>query len=239
MKSLLPLALIVSGLCFAQQDRPEKLSIHTWVREDIFAGFMANDLDRFDKGIAKLDRELAANPNNAPAIAWRGGGELYRAVRAHEAGDSAEFQTRYNKANEMFTRAYAIAPQDGGVLAVTGGSYVLFADRLPAAMTAEAWKLTNTRYTELADSQAQVLDKLPLHLRGEVLAGVAMSAQRTGDTTRANTWLARIVKDLPGTPYEARAQKWLEKPELAAKTSLACQTCHDPGRLENRLAATK
>ncbi|MBK5291508.1 MAG: hypothetical protein JJE04_07535 [Acidobacteriia bacterium] len=237
MRPLLPLALLASGFCFAQQDRPEKLSIHTWVREDIFAGWMANDLDRFEKGVAKLDRELNARPDSAPAMAWRAGGELYQAVRAHEAGNAAEFQTRYAKATELFNRAYALAPKDDGVLAVTAGSHLLFADRLPAPRTADAWKVANTRFTELADSQAQMIDKLPLHMRGELLSGVAMSAQRTGDMARANTWLAKIVKDLPGTPYETRAQKWIEKPELAAKSSLACQTCHDPGRLKNRLAA--
>jgi len=234
----LTVLVLLGCAAVAQQDeKPEKLSVHTWVREDVFAGFMVNDMERFEKGVAKLERHLAKNPEAATALAWLGGTELYRAVLAHEAGRGSETETRCKKAMELFARAYSISPKDQGVLATTGGSLVLFADRLPPAQKAEGWKIAQARFTELEAQQAPMVDKFPLHIRGELLSGVAMSAQRTGDEERAKTYLAKIVKDLPGTPYEARAKRWMEQPELASRSSLVCQTCHEPGRLENRLAA--
>jgi hypothetical protein len=50
-------------------------------------------------------------------------------------------------------------------------------------------------------------------------------------------YVDEILRVLPGTPYEARARKWKDNPELAARISLACQTCHDPGRLAARQAS--
>jgi len=234
---LIGLVLLGCAALAQQDEKPERLSVHTWVREDVFAGFMVNDMARFEKGVAKLERHLAKNPEEASALAWLGGTELYRAVLAKEAGRGSEQESRYRKAMELFERAYTLSPKDQGVLATTGGSLVLFADRLPPSQKTEGWKMAQSRFSELEAMQAPMLDKLPLHMRGELLAGVAMSAQRTGDEERSKTYLARIVKDLPGTPYEARAKKWIEQPELAARGSLACQTCHESGRLENRLAA--
>ncbi len=54
------------------QAPPKGLSVSTWVREDIFTGWMAGDAERFSQGMKKLDAILAANPGAADALAWRG-----------------------------------------------------------------------------------------------------------------------------------------------------------------------
>src|SRR4026209_895225 len=46
--------LVSSGLLLAQSARQPKLTVHTQVREDIFAGYMGDDMDRFDIGVKKL-----------------------------------------------------------------------------------------------------------------------------------------------------------------------------------------
>ena len=78
---------------------------------------------------------------------------------------------------------------------------------------------------------------MPIHHRGEVLAGLAQAAQRTGRAEETTQHLDRIIELLPNTPYEARARKWKENPKLAASTTIACMTCHDAGKLEARRAA--
>lgn len=239
MRATWILAALSMCVGIAQETMPPRLSIHTWVREDIFAGFLFNDLERFDAGVKKLDRMLETNPSNAPAMAWRGGAELYRAVLAHEAGQKAEFTQHYTRATQLFERAYELQPKDQGVLATTGGSYLVFADRLPTQHSSEAWKKAQSIYKALAVAQAAFANQLPLHMRGELLAGLAMTAQRVGDHEEATKYLKQIVDSLPGSPYEARAQKWLDQPDYAAKSSLGCQTCHEPGRLKNRLEALK
>ncbi|MBM3813305.1 MAG: hypothetical protein FJW20_16900 [Acidimicrobiia bacterium] len=233
------LGIILAIAAMAQQERPAGLTVHTWVREDIFAGWMVNDMARHMNGVAKLNKILEAKPDDAVALSWLGGSYLYRAAVAHEAGKSADFDRYYAEAIKAIDRANELAPRDAGVLSVTGGSFGLFADRLPADKKADGWKRSRTAYAALHKEQQQFADQLPLHMKGELLAGNAMAAQRVGDTEESQKYLTKIVKDLAGSPYAARAQRWMDQPEVASKSSLLCQTCHEPGRLEARLAAMK
>jgi hypothetical protein len=74
-------------------------------------------------------------------------------------------------------------------------------------------------------------------LKGELLAGMTQTAQRTGRKEEYAQNLERIIALMPDTPYGARAKKWKEDPQLAARTSIGCQSCHEPGRLAARTAA--
>ena len=120
---------------------------------------------------------------------------------------------------------------------VTGGVLVLFADRLPPEKRAETWQLAYDAYAALWKQQGPAIDKLPVHHRGEVLAGLAQSAQRTGRTEEAAEHVDRILTLMAGTPYEQAAKQWKKDPASASKTNLTCKTCHGPGRLSARLAA--
>ena len=82
-----------------------------------------------------------------------------------------------------------------------------------------------------------MVDRLPLHLKGELLSGLTQSAQRTGRTEETQQYLDKMLTLLQGTSYEPIAKKWKESPQAAANTSLACMSCHDAGRLNARLNA--
>lgn len=233
LSTLLLTALVLT----AQSDSSRKLPVHTQVREDIFAGWMVKDLDRFNQGVKRVDEILAANPNDAGAMAWKGGALLFQSVLAYEGGDMGRFRRIYRESKEWFDRAYKTNASDGGVLAVTGGSYIVFADRLPPEFQKEGNEMARKMFTELEEQQRAGLDKFPVHFRGEVWSALAQSEQRLGNWAASKVHLERIVAKMDGTPYKTRAAAWLEKPESAGKTSLTCLTCHDPGRLQNRLAA--
>lgn len=229
--------LSFSALALAEDAliRPKGIPVNTWVREDIFAGFMAGDMPRFEVGMTKVEQELKANPTDTDALAWRGGGKLLRAVRAHESGMEDVFTRLYADARNDFDRAAEIAgkqPVIAGVLAIAGGSYVVFADRFPAELRREAWTRAQENYQALLNLQKPYLVQLPPHMRGELLAGLAQAAQRLGDTELANTRLAELIAAMPASAYANRALRWQEQPGIAGKTSLTCQTCHEDGRLE-------
>lgn len=225
------------GLVLSQTGLARRLSVHTQVREDIFAGYITGDMERFEVGVKKLDQLLQENPDNLPALGWRASTELFRAVRAHEAGKTAEFRKMYDQSIATMDRALSSTPKDPGVIATTGATLILFGDRLPAEKQAESYKKGRALFKELASLQKPVLDRLPLHMRGELLAGLAQSAERLGDWEDAQLYLNQIVKDLPDTPYERKARKWLDQPAAAKGSAMVCQTCHDAGRLENMVRA--
>ncbi len=239
------LALAAAAPGHAQDARPKGILISTWVREDIFAGFLGGDMERFEAGMAKVERELRSDPANTDALAWRGGGKLLRAVRAHESGRHDVFTNLYAEARADFDKAAELSAGKeiaAGAFAITGGSYLLFADRLPSGLRREAWTKAQENYLALRKIQEPYFDKLPPHMRGEVMAGLAQSAQRLGDQESADRRLAELIAAMPASVYASRARRWQEQPAIAAKTSVTCQSCHEDGRLEptlKRLEAKK
>jgi tetratricopeptide (TPR) repeat protein len=236
------LAVVLVTVAAAQSPEPplsdSRLSVHTLVREDIFAGFLAGDLERFARGEKSIQLLLADRPAAKPdLLAWSGGATLYRAVLAHENNRGDEFQNNYRLALDLFAQARQLSPDNGGVAAVTGGTYVIFADRLPKEHRAAAWAQAYDAYRALWKQQAPIVDKLPVHMRGELLGGLAQSAERTGRTQELAQYLDQILTLLRDTPYESVARQWKKSPEAAAHRSLACLTCHESGRLAARLAA--
>lgn len=234
--SLAALVAFVALALFAQSDA--RLTVHTLVREDIFAGFMANDMARFAKGEALLLQLEKERPADLGTIrAWQGDIAMFRAVLAYEAGKTAEGDKLYTLAAQLHDEAVKLAPADGGVWAVTGAGAALFADRLPAAQRAKAWARAYELYQKIAAQQMQFVAQLPPHLQGELLAGVVMSAQRTGHQEEFTAALDKMIQVTAKTPYGRSAIAWKERPEIVAKTSLMCKNCHDDGRLEARKTA--
>lgn len=228
----------LAALCQVAPPFDARLTVHTIVREDLFAGFLTNDMDRLQRGERNIELLLEQRPEaKGNLLAWKGGASLYRAVLAHERGQAREFEAMFKRAKELFAEASQAVPSSLGVPAVTGASYLLFIDRLPEAHKAAASAAAYDTYRQLWKQQGTVVDKMPLHHKGELLAGMAQSAQRTGRSAEATEYLDRIISSLPDTPYESRARKWKQDPQLAGRTNLVCVTCHDDGRLEPRLAA--
>jgi hypothetical protein len=215
-----------------------RLTVHTLVREDIFAGFLTDDMERFSRGEKNIQLLLEKRPaEKSSLLAWKGGATLYRAVRAHENNRADEFKTYYRQALDLFTEARKLSPDNEGVAAISGGSFAIFADRLPKENRASAWSQAYDSYLELWKKQAPIVDKLPLHIRGELLGGLAQSAQRTGRTEEMGQYLDKILTLMRDSPYEPVARQWKKNPEAAANTSITCLSCHDGGRLAARVAA--
>lgn len=228
-------------VALAQSSEPPlsdtRLTIHTLVREDIFAGYLANDMERLARGEKSIDTLLEKRPAaKAELLAWKGGAMLYRAVRAYENKRNEEFQQRYQQALALFAEAIKTSPTNGGVHAVTGGTYVVFADRLPQENRAAAWSQAYDSFQILWKAQAGAMSNFPVHIRGELLAGLAQSAQRTGHTQELAQYLDKIIEVLPNTPYEPIAKQWKQNPQSAANSTITCMTCHEQGRLSARLA---
>jgi hypothetical protein len=239
-KALFLLVLVTVAVAQAPQAplSDNRFTVHTLVREDIFAGFLTDDMDRFargEKNIQLLFEQRPAQKGNL--LAWKGGASLYRAVRAYENKRSDEFQRYYRDALDAFSEAAKSTSGNDGVAAVTGGSYGIFADRLPKEYRAHAWQQAYDNYKALYNLQAGIVDRLPVHLRGEVLAGLAQSAQRTGHAEESAQVVDKMLALMSNTPYESMAKKWKANPQVAANTSLMCMNCHDAGRLEARITS--
>ena len=217
-----------------------RLTIHTLLREDLFAGLLDNDMQRLTRGEKNIQLLLQQRPEaKAPLLGWQASTLLYRATRAHENGRADEYREHFQRSLALFEEANRLNGENAGVVAVTGAAFAIFADRLPKEDRADAWSRAYKAYQTLWKQQGPAVDKLPLHIRGELLAGLAQSAQRTGRSQEAAQFIEKIQTLLPDTPYANVAQQWKESPESATNTSITCRTCHESGRLAARLAALK
>jgi hypothetical protein len=238
-KTALLLSVVVTGAAAQSPEPPladTRLTVHTLLREDVFAGFLDDNMERVARAEKNIELLLQQRPDQrAPLLAWKAGIAMHKAVRAHEAGKAGEFATYFKDARDEFADAAAHA-EGGGPAAITGGTYAVFADRLPQEYRAAAWAQAYDSYSQLWKAQAAEVDKLPLHLKGELLAGMAQSAQRTGHAAESAEFVDRILTLLPGTPFERAAKRWKADPASAATSNLTCKNCHGAGRLSARLA---
>jgi hypothetical protein len=215
-----------------------RVQISTLVREDLFAGILEKDMKRQAIGEANIEKLLASRPNDrAGLLAWKGGAELNRAALAREAGKKAEYRRHYDLAVAAFAEGDKAADANQGTRAiVSGASQLLFADRLDKKEAAAMWALAYDNYQQVWKVQGAYADKLPPHLRGELMAGMVMTAQRTGRQAEADAALDKMLVITKGGEYELMAQQWKDNPKVAPKTSLSCKNCHDDGRLGPTLA---
>ncbi len=243
MKSVVLACVVVTGVGAQAQDAllmDTRLSVHTLVREDIFAGFIDNQADRVLKAEQNIAALMKERPDDrANLLAWRGGATLYRAIVAHEAGKKDEFDRLWTAAREDFASAKGLSTGTDGVPPITGGSMAVFADRLPEALRAAAWQQAYENYSLLWKAQGAQIEQMPVHFKGEVLAGLTQSAQRTGRADEAAAMLDKMLEILPNTPYEATAKRWKADPESAKTSNLTCKNCHNPGRLASRVKALR
>ena len=157
-----------------QEQRPKNVPFYTWVREDTFAGFMADDMVRFERGMQKTQEYITEDPNNMAAVNWLGAGTVYRAVRAFDAGDAAKGDQLFGEAVAMIDKASANAPDDVGIRATAGGALITVRfEASRAALSHRRRKGPRSTTRCVYKAQEAMIDKFPLHLKGEALAGIA------------------------------------------------------------------
>ena len=115
-------------------------------------------------------------------LAWKGGAALYRAVLAHEKGNAADFERHYAHALALFKEAEAAQSSPGSVArqAITGGTFVIFGDRLPEKYRTAAWTTAYDMYGQLWKAQEAYVTRLPVHARGELVLGGALADPTDG-----------------------------------------------------------
>jgi tetratricopeptide (TPR) repeat protein len=196
------------------------------VRADFFAGFRG-DAARLARGMQRCEEALAADPDHPDALVWHGSGLMFLAGEAAARQDFLTALERVQRGREQMDRASQLAPDSLPVMLVRAVTLSASAPRVRDRAQGQAMQQSAAAAFERALAiQTPYLDQLSEHSRGELLAGLAESWSRLGQTDKARGYLQRIVKEVPDSRYAARARAWLEDGPQSG--SLTCLTCHRP-----------
>ena len=217
--SLLLLATFALSLAaLAQQRFDDK------VRSDMFAGFDGNRAS-LDRAMQLLESTLAAEPDHAEALIWRGAGRLFLSGEAFTMNAFDVGQRLSNQGLADLERAYRLRPEAIGVRAARAPALLPFARGLRPFNQAEADRLTATAIGDFEFVMAASnWDTLGGHARGELLGGLATAWLDLGQPAKAMPYLDRMVGELAGSPYAANAA--LRRADPSARTPLTCLGCH-------------
>ena len=210
------------GLALAQQTGERFDSL---VREDFFAG-LDGDTARFERAMKKCESVLAAEPKNAAAMVWHGGGVFYQSGAAFRRGDVETGMALHQRGLKEMADAVALEPESVQTR-IPRGAILLGSARFMEDQYAKPLLVTAVAdYEKALDLQRSGYAQMGVHSKGELLGGLADGYRRLGDTAKSREYLERMVRDLPGSPYEKQAKRWLADPAAVGKQERFCLGCH-------------
>jgi tetratricopeptide (TPR) repeat protein len=194
------------------------------VRDDMFRAFGGNEA-AFKNAMSIIEEKLAENPDHAEALVWRGAARYWQAGQAFAARDSAGGQRLAATAMVDIDRAIALQPGNVGVLVPRAAVLLAAARGQPDPARARELAAGAAANFETALSIRQsAFDRLGQHNRGEYLSGLAESFALAGNKDKAETYLRRILAELPNSPYAERAAAKFA--DWSDRRPLNCQSCH-------------
>src|SRR5262249_4247010 len=122
-------------------------------------------------------------------------------------------------------RARALAPRSIGVLIPRGAVLLAAARGQPdPARARELAARAAADYETALTLRQTTFAGLGLHNRGEYLSGLAEAWAIAGEREKSETYLRRILAELPNSPYAERAAAKLG--DWGDGGALTCQPCH-------------
>ena len=195
------------------------------VREDMFAG-LDGDEEAFKRAMALIDRTLAANPDHAQALTWRGCGRMFLAGQAFRRGARAEGMKLQTEGLADLERGVSLEDSIG-TRAARAPVLMNYATFVRPYDKAFADRLTETAIADFEFIVAQVQPRwagLESHDRGELMGALATGWLQLDKAPKAAPYLERMIAELPNTPYAKAATERRGDPR--SKASLTCLGCH-------------
>ena len=197
------------------------------VRADFFAGYRGDDT-RLARGMETCEQALARDPHDAPALVWHGGGLFFLSGQKFRAGDWQGGLAMQERGLKEMDEAVALRPDSLETLIPRGATLLASAPHFPDDASARPILLKGVGdYEKVERLQSGGTGLQAAHSRGELLGGLAVGYRLLGDRDNATKYLKRIVDELPGTAYAAKASEWLAHPEAVKKTDRFCLGCHE------------
>jgi tetratricopeptide (TPR) repeat protein len=219
--ALLFAAAIVLGQTQKSEERFDNI-----VRDDFFAG-IGGDNVRFERAMKTCEDALAKNPKNAGALVWHGSGLYVESGIAFRKGDTATGQELNARGLKEMADAIALEPESvqtripRAAILISSARYI---DN--DAIVKPLLEIAVGDYEKVMQIEEKYFETVGTHGHGELLGGLADGYRRLGNFDKSRALLERMVKDLPGTPYETQAKRWLVDLPKVPKQERFCIGCN-------------
>jgi len=196
------------------------------VRGDMFSG-MAGDHEAMDRAMKVCEQRLEKNPKDSEALVWHGSALVFQAGQMFRSGDYANGKQAIVRGFREMDNAVALAPDSLTTLIPRGASLLGYASHSSdPARARPRLEMALADYEKVLSLQKPEWERLPVHSRGELLSGLAAGWLQAGDAAKARTYAQRIVQEMPGSRYAARAQAFLAAATSPAQLDWPCLGCH-------------
>ena len=220
IKQIIAAALLLSAPSFLRAAKFDDK-----VRNDFFAGFAGNQA-AFERAMKAAGEAIAESPGEAAeALAWHGGGLLFLSGPKFAQGDFANGMQMWTKANEEMTRAGELEPRNPGVLIPRAAAWFAASRNAPPEMGAPILAQAVADYETVYDLQKAYFDKLDIHMRSELLFGLADGTARKGEKVKAREWFEKLAALGPKSGHLEQAELFL-KGESYTVNGIGCAGCH-------------
>lgn len=222
MKRTFLIMFVLAGALAAQQTL-EDLGVKG------IQAFFNGSPQEFDRFAKMVDDDLVANPNHALAKVLHGLVTFRRSGDAASKGDMADAGKLFESSIAEMDQAVRLEPDNPGVRVPRGAALIAASRTMPAPMGKPLLEsgISDFEHILKLHEQDGSFPKRSNHQRGELLTGLADGWARAGNEAKGRAYFERIVKDLPGTIYQTRAQAWLDgKPESKSPEFFDCVGCH-------------
>ncbi|MEM1072366.1 MAG: hypothetical protein AAGH71_06055 [Planctomycetota bacterium] len=196
------------------------------VRGDFFRGLLENDAAAWQEARKTIDTKLGEDAENGEAMAWLGAMLVADAEKAFAGGDVQKGMQLWNDGITSMDRGVEL---DKTVNSMIPRGITLFQVYRYEPDLARQIAMLDTAIGDLQyslDYLTPVWDTQSKHARGMLLLMLAdANAQRAErDAQRALELRTRILNEMPGTSYAARARNAMEKARTVAADAPASGT---------------
>ena len=195
------------------------------VRNDFFAGF-AGDNPALERGMRLSGDAIALDPNgSAEALAWHGGGLLFLAGLKFQQGDIAAGGELWGKGSAEMEKAGVMEPDNPAVLIPRAAVWFAASRTAPPQMSKPILAKAIADYEHVYDLQKSYFDSLSVHMRGELLFGLADGHARNGNDAKARIYFEKLAAAGPATGHLEQAKLYLNGEKYTVE-GIGCHGCH-------------
>jgi tetratricopeptide (TPR) repeat protein len=195
------------------------------VRADFFAGF-AGDRAALDRALAEAQEAIDGDPRAAAeAKAWHGAALLFQSGHYFQTGDPATAVQLRDRAMQEMGDAGVAEPDNPAVLIPRAAAWFAASRNMPPDMGKPVLEKALADYTHVYDLQKGFFDRLDIHMRSELLFGLADGYARDDQPRKARAWFEEVVALGPQGGHYEQARQYL-RGEKYSVAGIGCVGCH-------------